>query len=99
MTFVFMRTGSLLSVILVHAFCNWMGLPRFWGRLEGGESTVIGPDVGESKRSEDKKAPASSGKLGVLWTVAYYIFLVIGAVGWYKFLWRLTESKSALVKF
>src|ERR1039457_7364754 len=27
------RPGSLLSVILVHAFCNWMGFPRFWGRL------------------------------------------------------------------
>lgn len=33
-TFVFIRTGSLLSIILVHAFCNSMGLPRFWGHVQ-----------------------------------------------------------------
>lgn len=33
-TFVFIRTGSLLSIIIVHAFCNAMGLPRFWGHVQ-----------------------------------------------------------------
>ena len=33
-TFVFIRTGSLLSVISVHAFCNSMGLPRLWGHVQ-----------------------------------------------------------------
>jgi CAAX amino terminal protease family. len=30
-TFVFLRTGSLPAVILIHSFCNWCGLPRLWG--------------------------------------------------------------------
>lgn len=32
--FVYLRTGSLWAVILIHSFCNWNGLPRFWGRVE-----------------------------------------------------------------
>jgi len=31
--FVFLRTGSLYPAIAAHAFCNWLGLPRFWGRV------------------------------------------------------------------
>ncbi|OAA54396.1 CaaX prenyl proteinase Rce1 [Cordyceps fumosorosea ARSEF 2679] len=33
-TFLFLRTGSLLAVVLVHAFCNSLGLPRVWGYME-----------------------------------------------------------------
>ncbi|KAF3925028.1 hypothetical protein AA313_de0204490 [Arthrobotrys entomopaga] len=33
---VFLRFGSLWIAIAVHSFCNVMGLPRFWGKLEGG---------------------------------------------------------------
>jgi len=33
-TFLFLRTGSLLSIIIVHAFCNSMGLPRVWGSVQ-----------------------------------------------------------------
>ncbi|KAG9239398.1 hypothetical protein BJ875DRAFT_522821 [Amylocarpus encephaloides] len=82
-TFLYLRTGSLLSVILVHAFCNWQELPRFWGRLTYDGDTVIEPDVGDKKR----------------WTFAYYALLVIGAAGFYKLLWVWTESPSALVAF
>lgn len=35
--FVLVRTGSLLAVIVCHAFCNWMGLPRVWGHLYGAD--------------------------------------------------------------
>jgi len=98
-TFLYLRTGSLMSVILVHAFCNWMGFPRFWGKVSAGE-TVIGPDIGEGKRSEDKASrSANSGELGVVWTVVYYLLLIVGAVGWWKCLWPLTENGSALTKF
>ncbi|KAK6349720.1 hypothetical protein TWF696_005999 [Orbilia brochopaga] len=31
----FLRTGSLWGPIAAHSFCNVMGLPRFWGPLEG----------------------------------------------------------------
>ncbi|KAK1751649.1 hypothetical protein QBC47DRAFT_72933 [Echria macrotheca] len=33
-TFLFLRSGSLLAVCLVHTFCNCMGLPKVWGRIE-----------------------------------------------------------------
>ncbi|KAG9241783.1 CAAX protease self-immunity-domain-containing protein [Calycina marina] len=95
-TFLYLRTGSLLSVIFVHAFCNWQGFPRFWGKVSAGE-TVMGPDIGESKRSED--GPARSAELGLGWTVAYYVILCIGAWGWWRLLWPLTASESALTSF
>lgn len=96
-TFLYLRTGSLLGVILVHAFCNWMGFPRFWGRVTAGD-TAIAPDLGETKRSEDRKTE-NDGKLGILWSFAYYILLVVGAVSWWHYLWPLTSSEIALTKF
>jgi prenyl protein peptidase len=74
-----------------------MGFPRFWGRVTAAE-TVIGPDLGETKRSEDLK-PNSDSKLGILWSFAYYILLVVGSVSWWHFLWPLTASDLALTKF
>jgi prenyl protein peptidase len=97
-TFIYMRTGSLLSVILIHQFCNWRGLPRFWGRISAVE-TVIGPDVGEGKRNDGPAKTSDDGSLGIVWDVAYYLILVVGAVAWEKSLWSLTESASALVMF
>lgn len=97
-TFIYLRTGSLLSVVLVHAFCNWMGFPRFWGRLSAGES-IIGPDIGEGKRSEDRSSQTLTRQLGILWTVAYYLLLVVGAISWWKLLWVLTQSESGLTTF
>src|SRR5271156_3709561 len=53
-TFLYLRTGSLLTVVLVHAFCNWMGLPRFWGRV-GAIESLVGPDnVQEQVRKRDE---------------------------------------------
>ncbi|KAK5664170.1 hypothetical protein OQA88_386 [Cercophora sp. LCS_1] len=73
-TFLFIRTGSLLAVCVVHAFCNCMGLPKVWGLLDG-------PGGRESRA----------------WSVAYYVLLVAGAVGWYKNLWDWTVCENALV--
>jgi len=106
-TFIYLRTGSLLAVVLCHAFCNWMGLPRVWGRVEGGGAeSVMGPDVGQGKRDEDEPqigpllGPLGENReLGIAWTVAYYLLLVVGAVGFYKYFWVLTESGNALVEF
>jgi len=97
-TFVYLRTGSVVSAILIHTFCNWMGFPRFWGRVTTGE-TLIGPDVGEGKRSEDKGPQIASGQPSLLWTIAYYILLIVGAMSWWRLLWPLTQSESALAKF
>lgn len=75
-----------------------MGLPRFWGRLNGAE-TVIGPDVGQTKKIEDDVVISTNTKLGVAWTIAYYVLLIAGAFGWYKMLWPWTESQLCLSQF
>ncbi|KAG0648447.1 Prenyl -specific endoprotease 2 [Hyphodiscus hymeniophilus] len=96
-TFLYLRTGSLLGVILVHSFCNMMGFPRFWGRVTAGDD-LPEPEFGGSKRSEDRN-PTSNGKLGILWSFAYYILLVVGALSWWHYLWSLTSSELALTSF
>ncbi|CAI7575941.1 unnamed protein product [Penicillium viridicatum] len=100
-TFVYLRTGSLLSVVLIHSFCNWCGLPRFWGRVEAGET--ISPPITRGKEDSDDDVKigvrGNSGGLGVGWTVAYYVLLVAGAIGFAQGLWPLTESYHALVSF
>ncbi|OBT48218.1 hypothetical protein VE00_00934 [Pseudogymnoascus sp. WSF 3629] len=100
-TFLYLRTGSLVAVILCHTFCNWMGLPRFWGRVEGGGAeSVMGPDSGGGQgRRDESQGPESGAQLGVGWTVAYYTLLVVGAVGFYKYFWVLTESSNGLLEF
>ncbi|KAL8802179.1 MAG: hypothetical protein Q9182_003968 [Xanthomendoza sp. 2 TL-2023] len=94
-TFVFIRTGSLLAVILIHTFCNWAGLPRLWGRVEP-RVAIGGPMVRgkEDSRSELGKEQSNS----LVWTLAYYAFLVMGAVGFQQCLRKLTLSPGALAK-
>lgn len=120
--FSFLRTGSLLGPILAHTFCNFMGLPRFFGRVQGpnqeehehvhvdtaGAEPLMGPDTGD-KRDDDATQPPRDGlleqqdegpqELHVLYSVLYYILLVAGACGFYRYMWALTESKNALVDF
>lgn len=81
-TFLYLRSGSLLAIFAVHAFCNCMGLPRVWGRVL--PETVV-DTRGKSYRPS------------VMWTVVYYVVLVAGAYGWYVNLGSLTESSNALV--
>ncbi|KAK2628614.1 hypothetical protein QTJ16_001717 [Diplocarpon rosae] len=94
-TFLYLRTGSLLGVIFVHMFCNWMGLPRFWGRVNAGEP-VVASYVGERKRSEDSSGRPNDGQLSLQWSIAYYLLLGLGALSWGKYLWPWTESNMAL---
>ncbi|KAI1431606.1 CaaX protease [Xylaria sp. CBS 124048] len=79
-TFLFLRTGSLLAIFVVHAFCNIMGLPRLWGRVEPPSDPGV-----------------TAPKASVLWSVAYYVSLVGGAVGFWRNLGALTASDNALV--
>lgn len=108
-SFLYLRTGSLVTVILVHSFCNWCGLPRFWGRVEAGE--VIGaqplpPTEGATGRGKEDDVSVNSvqgnlesRELGIVWTVAYYLLLFAGAYGFTRGLWTLTESSNALASF
>ena len=94
-TFVYLRTGNVYTCMLVHVFCNWMGLPRFYGRVGVEAGVPIGPPDVDKKDDAQKSMPAYQGK-GPLWTVAYYLVLAAGAVGFYWLLFPLTESKHAL---
>jgi prenyl protein peptidase len=105
--FVFLRTGSLYAAIAAHTFCNWMGLPRFWGRVGAAPKTPIRPPG--SKKSDDvskstgdggsNKAVPRERDLSTVWTVVYYLLLVVGMVGFKQGLWALTESSGALASF
>jgi prenyl protein peptidase len=90
-TFVYVRTGSLLAVCAVHAFCNCMGLPRVWGRVR---RVVVGSKAGDGK-DDDEERVEERGWL--VWTVAYYVLLVAGAWGFYRNLWAWTESENWLM--
>lgn len=96
-TFVFVRTGSLPAVILIHSFCNWCGLPRLWGRVEAG--VAMGPLVRGKEDSDGSTFQAGDATSSIAWTVAYYLILVAGAVAFYYQLWPLTASPLELASF
>ena len=95
-TFAFLRTGNVLSIILAHSFCNWMGLPRFWGRVGVEAGVPIGPPRTNERDSSKSQVESPVLSRGLGWTVAYYIILVAGAYGFYRGLFPLTESRYAL---
>lgn len=86
-TFIYVRTGSLYSVIMVHVLCNWIGLPRFGGL------------VGEYYNATNGLSFPSRTSRVVCCTLVYYSLLVVGAWGWWKLLWPLTRSSNRLVDF
>lgn len=99
--FIYLRTGSIYAVILCHTFCNWIGLPRVWGRVEAGE--VIGPvgtdkDKSPGHSQERFEVQVAGARLPIVWTVAYYVILMAGAVGFWYFLKPWTASRNALVR-
>lgn len=59
--------------------------------------------MGKEKRERGKEdadtVQVAGGRLGIHWTLAYYVLLVAGMVGFYRGLWPLTESRRALAKF
>ena len=76
-----------------------------------GVEEVIGPQTGwkederergtgrdDGRKSGDAAMRVGDGRLGVTWTVAYYVLLVAGAVGFWKELWPLTESARRLAE-
>ena len=69
-----------------------MGLPRIWGRVG---SVAIEGGVVREKEDEDIK---EEERLGVAWTVAYYVILLLGMFAWWWSLWPLTKSERALIK-
>lgn len=98
---MFLRTGSVVAVVLAHAFCNWCGLPRLWGRV--GRDVKVGGG-GERRGKKDDagrtRGPGGASRrgFGIGWSVAYYMTLVAGVVAFQMGLWPLTESKGALAQ-
>jgi len=104
--FVFLRTGNTFAAIAAHAFCNWMGVPRLYGRV-GQFAAFAPPQVGNGlMQDNDKDADDVSPIMhdgpqntGIAWTLVYYVLLVLGAVGFYRLLFPLTESSHGLATF
>ncbi|KAI1268626.1 CaaX protease [Xylariaceae sp. FL1019] len=92
-TFLFLRTGSVLAIFATHAFCNMMGLPRFWGRVR----PLSDYDQWEYNEDRDGGKAKQRTEPSIMWTIAYYVLLIAGAVGWWKNLGALTKSDYALV--
>ena len=96
-SFLYLRTGSLYACIIVHAFCNWVGLPRFWGRVRKREEYPMSPVLIRGRDSKDSAMVQGRGpEVGTNWTIAYYSLLLGGAFGFYQAFWPLTESHQAL---
>lgn len=99
-TFIYLRTGSIYACIIIHAFCNCVGLPRFWGRLKRREIYGAAPVVIRGKDDGDRvQARGRGDTLSVGWTVIYYVLLVLGAWAFKLALWPLTASPHALATF
>ena len=89
-----------MAVVLAHAFCNWVGLPRVWGWV--GDDFGIDGD-GDGDEGEGRQGRSRSGNQKGVWvtvpTILYYSLLVAGAVGFYVGLNPLTRSERAIVRF
>jgi prenyl protein peptidase len=99
--FIYLRTSSLIACILAHSFCNWMGLPRFWGRVgeEVGEEMLDQTHSGDGSVTDALRSGTNGQRLSITWTIAYYMVLFAGAIGFWKLRWSLTNSDLALVQF
>jgi prenyl protein peptidase len=96
-TFLYLRTGSVYTAIAAHMFCNWMGLPRFWGRV--GEELEAESRPSASTKGVKQWAGKSTGNLSAIWTFTYYTLLVGGSYGFYLTLMPLTKSQHSLADF
>ena len=97
---IYLRTGSIYACIIIHTFCNWVGLPRFWGRVSRREEYPLSPVAMRGKDDLDSvHARGHDGKLSLSWTIAYYALLLVGVYLFCSGLWPLTISKEALADF
>lgn len=109
--FVFLRTGNFYSVFIIHTFCNYMGLPRLWGkiRLRPGQArhyrTAQPSSISRGKDDWERESVlrgnnGSGSKKGNFFvrmdtdtrhTVIYYILLLAGVYGFYRYFLPLTS--------
>ena len=103
--FIFLRTGSIYAAVAAHSFCNWCGLPRFYGRVGVAAGAPISAPSA-SKKTNVKKEGGETGAgvrkrqtSSIAWTVGYYSLLLAGAYGFYSQLFALTASSNTLADF
>lgn len=94
--YVFLRTGNVYAVILIHVFCNYIGFPQLWG--------MIGDDLEDDASARTNGESASLRKQRRAkrkWqTLVYYVLLVGGLLGFVNLLDPLTEfPELALLEF
>lgn len=98
--FIFMRTANIWACIAAHSFCNYMGVPRFWGRVgqDDDHYSDVTPDVAQGKREDGARVSGHGGtapkNLSIGWTVVYYALLLVGSYTFYQLLWPWTESDN-----
>jgi prenyl protein peptidase len=98
--FIFLRTGNLYVVFIIHAFCNWVGLPRFWGRVSFRNGARASSVIVRGKDDTDAMLSSGNGqRTPLIYTVIYYMLLLVGVYGFYEGLFPLTSSTIALVDF
>lgn len=108
-TFLFLRLGSLPACILAHVLCNWISLPRLWGRVgtenHWGIHFSTAPSSSQSTKLETGQAWAHSAVnrirsswKGIGLTLAYYLLLFAGMAGFWRFVGILTVSEQGLAR-
>lgn len=97
--FVFLRTGNVFAAVAAHTFCNFMGLPRLWGRLGPVEVLGATPDIAQGKPPPRVQTWREVPTISIGWTVAYYALIFLGAYCFYGLVWPMTESSNALIAF
>ncbi|KAK3698413.1 CAAX prenyl protease [Vermiconidia calcicola] len=61
-------------------------------------NSLMQDEDGDVTKSEESTS-AGSKNLGLAWTMLYYLLLFVGAFGFYKMLFTLTDSRNALARF
>lgn len=62
-----------------------------------GTAIMVEGDANEKKAA--RLMAAGTQNLGIQWTILYYVLLGVGAYGFHRLLWPLTESSNALATF
>lgn len=100
--FIYLRSGNLYAVFIIHAFCNCMGLPRFWGRVQFNKDETTSSIVVRGKEDTDAIILGQGGRgqqTPITYTIVYYVLLFAGAYGFYLGLMPLTSNTGALADF
>ena len=67
--------------------------------LGGGSGAKDGNSSDQDDDHVQSRGEMRSRELGLGITSTYYVLLFLGAYGWYRTLWLLTESRASLADF